>query len=317
MICEICKRFCKDNRSLGVHVKAVHHMTAKEYYIKHIGPQKYCLTCGKPTNFVSLTQGFRDHCCNKCAQLDPIVAKAREEGCLAHFGYTNANKDPEKHNRIINTRVKHINKLANQNNLTAIPHSDSYMLSRICAALNIEIIKIGQKCFVHNEDYSKLIELFNNWKNGQSLLELQVIDCIKSIYKGQIIYNDKTIISPKELDVYLPERELAFEINGNYRHSKEFKDKFYHINKTNLCKDKNIKLVHIFEFEWQENKDKVKQCIYNAINNIVKTDNYLTLDLSKESLLSYPDYQILEIQEPILMNNIYNCGYAKITNNIL
>ena len=35
----------------------------------------------------------------------------------------------------------------------------------------------------------------------------------------------------KELDIFIPEHNLAIEINGIYRHSDKFKDEKYHINK--------------------------------------------------------------------------------------
>jgi hypothetical protein len=34
-----------------------------------------------------------------------------------------------------------------------------------------------------------------------------------------IIYNDRTILEGKELDIVLPDRGLAFEYNGSYWHS--------------------------------------------------------------------------------------------------
>lgn len=315
MECKICKRNCRDNRSLGIHIKSMHGMTTQEYYETYIGPQLSCLTCGKPTKFINLTLGFRKHCCNKCAQLDPVTAKAREDGCVKHFGVTNAMKDKYISTNAVNNRVQKIKQLANDNHLIAIPQKDNYMLSRICVANNIQIFKVGQKCFVKNDDYNKLTDLYNFWKNGQSTLELKILDIVQELYSGKIIVNTKQIIGPKELDIYLPELNLAFEVNGNYRHSKDFKDKYYHINKTNLCKDKGIKLIHIFEYEWINDVNNVKNIIKNAICGNIRQEDNLTLDLSKESLLSYPTYNIIKILDPVLINNVYNCGYAIITNN--
>lgn len=67
----------------------------------------------------------------------------------------------------------------------------------------------------------------------------------------KFIKNNRTIIKPFELDYFLPEYNVAFELNGNFYHSEHGggKLKNYHINKTNLCKNKEIKLIHIFEDE--------------------------------------------------------------------
>jgi len=62
--------------------------------------------------------------------------------------------------------------------------------------------------------------------------------------------NTKSIINPFELDFYLPDHKIAIECNGLYWHSESMgKDKNYHLNKTKLCEEKNIKLLHIFSDE--------------------------------------------------------------------
>lgn len=42
----------------------------------------------------------------------------------------------------------------------------------------------------------------------------ELLQFIKSVYSGKIIENTRKVISPKELDIYLPEKQLAFEFNG-------------------------------------------------------------------------------------------------------
>ena len=41
-----------------------------------------------------------------------------------------------------------------------------------------------------------------------------MLEYIKSIYSGCIIKNDRSVLSGKELDIYLPELNIAFEFNG-------------------------------------------------------------------------------------------------------
>lgn len=80
------------------------------------------------------------------------------------------------------------------------------------------------------------------------------------------IQNEKNVISPFELDFYLPEYNLAIEMNGDYWHSDIFKDKKYHFNKWNYCKEKNIRLLTIFESEWYNKKEIIKDIIKVATN---------------------------------------------------
>ena len=78
--------------------------------------------------------------------------------------------------------------------------------------------------------------------------------------------NDRSLLDNKELDIYIPSYNLAFEFNGLYWHSELYKDKNYHLNKTIECESKGVKLIHIFEDEWIHKKDIVKSRIKNLLN---------------------------------------------------
>ena len=90
----------------------------------------------------------------------------------------------------------------------------------------------------------------------------------------QIVRNTKSIISPMELDVYLPEYNLAIECNPTYTHNSSFStcwnnnptDKNYHKIKSELCKNKGIFLFHIFGYEWSYKKDIIKSMLRNLIH---------------------------------------------------
>ena len=70
--------------------------------------------------------------------------------------------------------------------------------------------------------------------------------------------NVRNVISPKELDIYIPSKNMAIECNGVYWHSKC--DKEYHINKYLQCKNKNIQLISIWE-DWIKNKPEIVKSI--------------------------------------------------------
>lgn len=94
----------------------------------------------------------------------------------------------------------------------------------------------------------------------------ELLQFIKSIYSGKIIENTRKVISPKELDIYLPEKQLAFEFNGTYWHSEHAGlSKNYHQEKTKACHKAKIRLIHIFEHEWLFNRDKIKSLIRSAL----------------------------------------------------
>lgn len=100
----------------------------------------------------------------------------------------------------------------------------------------------------------------------QSSIELEIRDYLNSITNDKIIYNDRRILNGKELDIYIPDKNIAIEFDGLYWHSDKFLDKNYHLEKTNLCEEKGIHLIHIFEDEWLYKKDIVKDLLLRNIN---------------------------------------------------
>lgn len=81
----------------------------------------------------------------------------------------------------------------------------------------------------------------------------------------EVVCGSRSIISPYELDIYLPEINVAIEVNGTYWHNDSKADKKYHLMKTCLCEEKGIRLFHIFENEWYLKEDLVLQFLHDII----------------------------------------------------
>ena len=96
----------------------------------------------------------------------------------------------------------------------------------------------------------------------------------------KVIENDRRILYPKELDVYLPDYNIAVEYNGNWFHSIEARtSKDYHLKKSLACREKNIRLIHIYEFE---DFDKQMQLLKDLLLGV---DNYPKDDFNKNNLI--------------------------------
>jgi len=85
----------------------------------------------------------------------------------------------------------------------------------------------------------------------------------------KVIRRDRTMVSPKELDIYLPEKKLAIEYCGEYFHSSgdadsEPKMAEKHILKHKLCAEKGIRLITVFGSEWLEHNYAVRRLLRNA-----------------------------------------------------
>ena len=88
------------------------------------------------------------------------------------------------------------------------------------------------------------------------------------------IQNTRKIIAPLELDFYLPDYQIAIEMNGDYWHSDEkllertgMVANKYHQMKTDRCHELGIELIHISEFDWNNQNEKCKELIRKLINN--------------------------------------------------
>lgn len=79
--------------------------------------------------------------------------------------------------------------------------------------------------------------------------------------------NCRRIITPQEIDYYLPDYDIGFELDGLFWHCEEQKpDPEYHLKKTELSLKKGIRLIHIFEDEWLYKQEICKNIIKNILN---------------------------------------------------
>ena len=95
--------------------------------------------------------------------------------------------------------------------------------------------------------------------------EKKLQNFISSIYSGKILLNNKKTIKPYELDIFLPELNIAFEFNGLYWHSEIHKDKNFHKMKSDICDSQNIQLFHIYEDDWNNKQNIIKSMIINKL----------------------------------------------------
>ena len=127
----------------------------------------------------------------------------------------------------------------------------------------------GEGYFVlTDEEREQMKNYFEEQKKskGFSKGEKEVAAFIKSIYKGKVIENDRNLIAPKELDIYIPEKNFAVEYNGLYWHSEAgdcYSD--YHLEKTEKCNEKGVRLLHIYDNEWRDKKEIVQSMIASAL----------------------------------------------------
>lgn len=82
----------------------------------------------------------------------------------------------------------------------------------------------------------------------------------------KVANNVKGIIGRQDLDMFVPAHKLAIEFNGLYYHNEAAgKDRNYHQDKTDKCRNVGISLFHVFEDEWNNKSDIIKSMIMHRL----------------------------------------------------
>ena len=131
----------------------------------------------------------------------------------------------------------------------------------------------------------------------RSKAEKSLCDKIKIDFPElRVMTNVRDVIPPKELDIYIPEKNLAIEYCGVYWHSVSAGcGKFYHRDKMMSCYSKGIRLITVFEDEFKRNNKEVLNKIYSIISNpdvkiYTKTESALISDLRYDWLGNKKEY---------------------------
>ena len=157
-----------------------------------------------------------------------------------------------------------------QNNFKMITNKEDFL------GLHDEVIIEHLKC---NQKFKKKI---NNgrWStllcpkcesnlNGRSNEEQEIYNYIQKIYKNEVILNYKKLPSEyktarKELDIFIPSKNIGIEYNGLYWHSE---DRQKHFKKFKLCNNLGIHLIQINSLEWKN--ENYKRIFKNYLQDLL------------------------------------------------
>lgn len=106
----------------------------------------------------------------------------------------------------------------------------------------------------------------NSNQSNEEIIIQKVLDSLGVEYTT----NDRSIITPKELDIYIPSHNLAIEVNGVYWHSDKFIDNKYHYDKYKACKSKGITLYQYTDEQINNKLDIIKSMLSSKLGLINK-----------------------------------------------
>lgn len=135
--------------------------------------------------------------------------------------------------------------------------------------------EIAQELGVHVVTVYRYLALHEMQEKYRSSFEREIGAFLESIGVTNIISNTRKLIPPKEVDIYLPDHNLAIEFNGLFWHHEGIHpDPLYHYNKFKACEEKGISLLSIFSNSWEEKKDIWKAKIQHKLGLSDKSTVY-------------------------------------------
>lgn len=258
---------------------------------------KGVITCNIHGNFTQVINShLNGHGCEKCARTktrllptESIITRARSKhkgrydysrlvytgydnkvtiGCSIHGFFEQRVSDHLKGNgcpKCADTGVslRHRDALEVVIEKAKVEHGDLYEYSRFVydGSSNKSIVT----CKVHGDFLQKVGDHIKGHGCPKcigriSKPELELSNLIQS-FGFNVETSNRVIIHPLELDLYIPDRNLAIEYCGLYWHNEVHKDKDYHHYKWKMCKDQGIQLITIFEDEWLTKNDVIRKLV--------------------------------------------------------
>lgn len=194
---------------------------------------------------------------------------------LEKYGVINISNNLEIKKKISNKLKEILPKISNERVIKMITEvgfiinyidSETYNLGCKICNNNFDISK---KLFSQRKRFNISICLCCNPNNKNSDFEKKILEYVNEVYKGNIIQSFRTY-KKYEIDIYLPELKIGFECNGLWWHSEKYKEKDYHLKKTDFFNENGIRIIHIWEDDWKFKKDIVCSRILNIIKNTTR-----------------------------------------------
>ena len=217
-----------------------------------------------------------------------IVRDKIGETNIERYGYKVSTKNEEVSKKISETKCKNylnshkqIIDIYKENDITFYKIQCPHPNCSLCE--NKHYIIPAHIYFDRIKDKTELCTIrlpIQQYRGKDTTIELFVRDILDE-HNIEYATNVKSIISPLELDIYIPSKNIAIECNGCYWHSSFEKPNNYHINKYKKCREKSIQLISIWE-DWIQNKPRIVKSIILSKLGLIKDSIYARKCIIKE-----------------------------------
>lgn len=100
---------------------------------------------------------------------------------------------------------------------------------------------------------------------GPSKPELEILEFVRTLDVGEVESGNRTVIAPKEIDIYIPSKACGIEVDGVHYHNDLRKGKNYHRDKTLAAAAAGIRLIHITDIDWLQRRPQIERLLRNAL----------------------------------------------------
>lgn len=291
--CVACGEKFNHTKRLSEHIKKQHGLNSEQYTVKHFydGVRPTCPECGELTRFVAIGE-FRRYCKNhakiamslggtlgghlatpwnkgKTKETDPRIAEQAAKSCGENNPFYGKSHTPETLRKISESKTLDYS-VVKERIIESAP--DTILLSSPEDYVDqYSLLKLQCKnCNTITEMSSYNIQRCYRCKTCYPLAskgQLEVADYVKSL-GFEVDISTRKVISPLELDVYVPSKNLAIEYHGLFWHSggkNGVFDKGRHRLKYKTCLESHVRLIQIFSDEWDNKQQICKSIILNAL----------------------------------------------------
>ena len=236
-------------------------LSEKAYRLRfNINEVLTCPNCGKNVKYKNKTIGYQKYCSNSCGSKGS--KELAKETLYKEYGVYHPSLIPKNITKRKDKRIEDLKKLIGSAKLLNTSENDEYEIEcDLCNKIHkIERKVLDQRLYL-GLDWRSCISHSFSVSNG----EVEIRNFIESIYKKDLIYNDRKLIG-SEIDIFIPEFNLGIEYNGLYWHSEINKRQDYHYSKYKTSINNGITLIQIYEDEWIDKKEIVKSRIENLLH---------------------------------------------------
>ena len=223
--CKVCGKEFLNLKALSSHIRQSHKTSSEEYYRNYLMKPSdgVCLTCGKPTMFHKLGDGFHKFCSIKCVANYPEHVESNRERMSTPERKRKSAEDITIYNKSQKGRDT---SSANGKVWGSISfrkaHSkyDGMRYCEICGKETFHIIGVGCITCLNRSEQPKS-------RVVRTRIENQKISSLEKYFKNklddlniQYIQEYKDSLYPYFCDFYLPEYNMYVELNGHFVHQK-------------------------------------------------------------------------------------------------